>query len=322
MLIEELTHIPSEENYLKLIASCRSTLLELRPQVFATTNPDGPGFMWVKKRWTIQGVPTKAIKTVDAVTGLPRVFMPARVGDNPKLVENDPGYLRMLDGLPDGLREAWKDGSWDEPNIKGAYYTMALLQARREGRIKLVAFDPTLLVHTVWDLGVGEQLVCLFVQRTSTETRVIDAWQGEGTEGLPTAAAMLQQKQTTLLYRYGTHFAPHDAAKTETATGKTITQTAQTLGITFQPIPSISISDGIMLALMMWPRLFISEPFCEQPVSAWRQYRREWDEDRLDWKDQAYKDWTNHFSDALRYLAIVEPLMSNYAGNVQYQDFF
>jgi hypothetical protein len=41
MLIEELTHIATEDNYKKLIASCRSAVPALRPQVFGTTNPDG-----------------------------------------------------------------------------------------------------------------------------------------------------------------------------------------------------------------------------------------------------------------------------------------
>ena len=307
MLIEELTHISSELNYLKLIASCRSTVPELRPQVFGTTNPDGPGFEWVKRRWQLHGIPTQLLFLKDAETGRMRVFVPARVRDNPYLVNNDPGYLAFLNGLPDGLREAWKDGSWDEPNIKGAYYTLALLQARRDGCIKLVPYDASLKVHTVWDLGIGEQLVCGFFQRISTETRLIDTWQGEGADGMLQAATMLQRKP----YIYGKHYAPHDAKKTETGTGLTIIQTAKKVGVAFEPVPSIGVSDGITKTLMMFPRLYISEPTCEQFLSAIRQYRKDWDENRLDWKDEPFKDWTNHYADMLRYAALVEDKMTN-----------
>ena len=36
VLIEELTQIPSEESYLKLISSCRSTIQGLEPRIFCT----------------------------------------------------------------------------------------------------------------------------------------------------------------------------------------------------------------------------------------------------------------------------------------------
>jgi hypothetical protein len=270
-------------------------------------NPDGPGFEWVKKRWRLKGIPTQAVWTVDEETGLPRVFVPARISDNPTLAKNDPNYVKMLNGLPDGLREAWRDGSWDDPQIAGAYYTLALAQARREGRMKLVPYDPTLPVHTIWDLGIGPQLVCLFVQKTSQEVRIIDIWQGEGSDGLPEAAVVLQNRK----YRYGKHYAPHDANKTETGSGKTIVQQAKGLGIPFERIPSIGVDDGINQALMMFPRVYINAEKCEQLVSALRNYRKKWDPIRLDWLPEPFKDWTNHFADALRYLSLTEDLMTN-----------
>jgi len=110
MVIEELTQIPTEERYLKLISSCRSTI-SVKPQVFATTNPGGLGHAWVKTRFvdTIQAGKTY----VDPQTTQTRVFIPARVKDNPTLVNNDPGYVKFLDGLPEQLRKAWRDGDWD-----------------------------------------------------------------------------------------------------------------------------------------------------------------------------------------------------------------
>jgi len=114
ILIEELTQIPSEKRYLQLISSCRSTIPELRPQVFATTNPGGQGHSWVKKRFVEPGVPGVAFR--DEESGRKRVFIPATVDDNPVLKTTDPDYVHFLDALKDTdeqLWKAWRHGSWD-----------------------------------------------------------------------------------------------------------------------------------------------------------------------------------------------------------------
>jgi hypothetical protein len=43
ILVEELTQIPRERDYLRILSSCRSTIKDLEPRVFATTNPGGTG---------------------------------------------------------------------------------------------------------------------------------------------------------------------------------------------------------------------------------------------------------------------------------------
>jgi phage terminase large subunit len=174
----------------------------------------------------------------------------------------------------------------------------------------MVPYDVSLNVHTVWDLGIGEQLVCGFWQRISTETRLIDSWQGEGSDGMPQAAVMLQRKP----YRYGKHFAPHDSSKTATSTGLTSVQQAARLGIDFEPTPMIPVNDGITKALMMFPRLLMDETKNEQCISALRNYQKDWDEKRLDWKPELKKDWTNHYADMLRYTALVEDETTNETG--------
>lgn len=312
ILIEELTHIPSEDHYLKLIASCRSTIPGIMPQVMANCNPDGPGFSWVKKRWGLDGTPTEPVWTRDDKTGRMRVFIPSRVEDNLVLMQHDPEYINNLKGLPDGLREAWLYGSWADPIIPGAYYTQALMQMRTERRIGLVPYDPTMKVWTVWDLGIGGQLVCIFVQRTPTGVFIIDSWQGENSDGIPQVRKMLDTKP----YIYGGHFAPHDIKRTETGTGKTVLETAASLGIDFVKIPSIPVNDGIAKALLMLPRVYIDEGKCEHFIESLRQYRKVWDEKRLDWRDEPFHDWTSHFSDTFRYLSLVEDMMTSYYTNV------
>jgi hypothetical protein len=111
MVIEELTQIPTEESYLKLISSCRSTVAGLEPQVFMTTNPGGPGHAWVRKRFI--DVCEWGMPYFDPVTTRGRIFIRSKLEDNPTLMTSDPTYIQFLDSLPENLRKAWKDGSWE-----------------------------------------------------------------------------------------------------------------------------------------------------------------------------------------------------------------
>lgn len=110
ILFEELTQIPKETQYLMVATSCRTTGKlkgELPPQILATTNPGGPGHVWVKNRWVVHpwGRPY-----TDPQTKKTRIFIPSRAVDNPSLDEDYWGFLK---GLPETIRKAWLDGSWD-----------------------------------------------------------------------------------------------------------------------------------------------------------------------------------------------------------------
>lgn len=310
-LIEELTQIPTEESYLKLKASCRSTYEELRPCTISTFNPDGPGFHWVKKRFRLEGIPTKPVITIDPITKLKRIFISARLEDNPDLAK-DPSYRSFLDGLPDGLRQAWRDGSWDDPVIAGAFYTQELTQARAEGRIKIVPYDPKLRVHTVWDLGsAAGAMTVIFVQRTKDETRIIYAYSSDTEFGLNHYYAKMQELQRQFGWIFGQHFAPHDANHKEVSTGKTIVQSAKEMGLVFSPIPMLPVADGILKVRLMFPRLFIHEKFAEQFLESVSNYKRPWNEVLLRFGDEPLHDWASHYADTLRMLALIEEQMTN-----------
>lgn len=121
VLVEELTQIATEQQYLALIASCRSTTLDLPPRVFATTNPGGPGHQWVRQRFIDPAPPLTYF--VDPVSRRTRVFVPARVEDCPQLMLGDPDYVRSLDALQaadEELYKAWRLGLWDV--FSGQYF--------------------------------------------------------------------------------------------------------------------------------------------------------------------------------------------------------
>jgi len=111
ILIEEATQIPSEELYLKLISSCRSTIDNLEPKVMLNANPGGKGHAWVKRRFIDYSESGKPFR--DPISRRVRLYIKATINDNPTLMEKDPHYVNFLDSLPEPLRSAWLLGDWN-----------------------------------------------------------------------------------------------------------------------------------------------------------------------------------------------------------------
>lgn len=111
MNIEELTQsITTKDEYVSLLGSLRTSIPELKPHLYASTNPGGVGHKWVKEYFVnmANGVPY-----TDPISGRVRMFIPMTIEDNPLLIKADPGYYMWLKNLPEPLRSAWYEGSWD-----------------------------------------------------------------------------------------------------------------------------------------------------------------------------------------------------------------
>jgi hypothetical protein len=115
--VEELTQYASPKGIFKLFATLRSNA-GIRCQFRATCNPGGPGHHWVKQ-WAIDLGPMTPFKDPD--TNLIRVFIPAKLDDNPALLASDPHYVSRLkaSGSPELVR-AWLEGDWNI--IEGAFF--------------------------------------------------------------------------------------------------------------------------------------------------------------------------------------------------------
>ena len=171
MLIEELTQIPTEELYLKLIASCRSTI-GVKPQVFCTCNPGEVGHAWVKRRFVSPSTPMTQF--VDPISGRTRIYISATVDDNPHLLKKDPDYVNFLNSLPTDLKGWWRYGSWEDAKVKGAIYGDEMMIAQSQLRVGDFSVVPNYPVYTAWDLGLGDTQVCWFFQVIGEEIRFID----------------------------------------------------------------------------------------------------------------------------------------------------
>ena len=196
-----------------------------------------------------------------------------------------------------------------EAIAEGTFYGEQIGLMEQNGQIGVFPYDRAMKVHTVWDLGVGKNLRIGFFQRDTMHNmiRMIDHWVGEGSNGIPEAAAVIQRKP----YLYGRHFGPHDVEATDIGTGKTRQETAKMHGITFTLVADVSIEDGINGCGYWLNRVLINKETCREWIRSMKGYGREWDEKRGMYKDQPLHNWASHDADMGRYAALAEKQMTN-----------
>lgn len=112
IFVDEATQLT--EYQFMWIASCCRGVNGIPKRIYLTCNPGGIGHAWVKRLFIDRDYrPGECAEDY--------VFIPAKAEDNAVLREKDPGYLAWLDSLPDGQREAWRDGDWDA--FLGQYFS-------------------------------------------------------------------------------------------------------------------------------------------------------------------------------------------------------
>ena len=108
---------------LYLFSRCRSTNPTIPKRIRYATNPGGPAHQFLKDRFRIQQYPQGNVtfgELVEFDLGpmkikemIHRVFIPAKLIDNPSLLQNDPAYVARLMQLPEIERKRLLEGLWD-----------------------------------------------------------------------------------------------------------------------------------------------------------------------------------------------------------------
>ncbi len=300
LLMEEVTHIPSEKLYEKLLGSVRSTVDGVQTQVFLTTNPGGSGHEWVKERFQIGIKPDKLKFAKDDRTF---IYIPATIRDNPHLLLKDPGYLRYLEALPETLREQWLNGSWDDMDIEGAYYIKQMNIATKDGRIGTVPIESSLKTFTFWDLGISDATSIWVAQAYGREIRIVAYYENNG-EGLKHYVNWLHDLRDRYNFTYEGHYLPHDIRVRELSTGQSREVALRKMGINVRLVPNKGIADGIEAGRNIIGRCWFDAERCKEGIKALKNYRKEFDEKRNTYKDTALHDWASHGADAFRYFAL------------------
>jgi len=301
LLMEEVTHIPSEKLYEKLLGSVRSTVDGIKTQVFLTTNPGGAGHEWVKERFKID-VKTSKLRFVDD-NGRTFIYIPATIRDNPHLLLKDPQYLKYLEGLPEQLREQWLNGSWADMDIDGAYYIKQMNIAAKDGRITSVPIESSLKTFSFWDLGISDSTAIWVVQAHGNEIRVVAYYENNG-EGLKHYVNWLHDLRDKYNFTFSGHYLPHDIRVRELSTGQSREVALRKMGITPRLVPNKGIADGIEAARNIIGRCWFDADNCKDGIRAIKNYRKEFDEKKNKYKDAPLHDWASHGSDAFRYFAL------------------
>ena len=112
VFIDEATQF--QENFFDTIKACVRGANDFPKRIYLTCNPGGVGHAWVKRLFIDR-------EYKDAESPADYTFIKATVYDNPALLDNDPDYIRVLETLPDEVREAWLNGNWDV--YAGQYFT-------------------------------------------------------------------------------------------------------------------------------------------------------------------------------------------------------
>lgn len=102
------------ETQFKTLTACLRGANGFPKRFYLTCNPGGVGHAWVKRLF-IERDFQKGENPADYT------FVQAKVYDNGALMKDDPGYVQMLEGLPEDQRRAWLDGDWNV--VAGRYFT-------------------------------------------------------------------------------------------------------------------------------------------------------------------------------------------------------
>lgn len=217
--------------------------------------------------------------------------------DNPYLPDSI-----MLEIAQDRLDEDKFDHVWlgEYKKFKdGAIFGKQIAQAKEQGRITAVPYNPSFEVHTIWDIG-GDGTAIWFFQQVGREPRLIDHYEEIGTE-LKDQVKMLKDKG----YNYGSHVLPHDAGAESVRTGKTMEVQLNEMGVKGTVVlPRDDIEPGIELAKQLLPQLWFDAEKCKKGIESLKAYQRKWDEERRVFSIKPLHNWASHSSDALRYLAV------------------
>ena len=95
----------------KYIFSRMRSLVGISPIVRCASNPGNIGHSWVRKRF-VEPCKEGGKLIKDKRTGEFRIFIPASVYDNPRIMKENPRYVKFLEMLPESERRAKLLGDW------------------------------------------------------------------------------------------------------------------------------------------------------------------------------------------------------------------
>lgn len=111
IFLEEATQFT--ELVFNVLKACLRGANDFPKRMYLTCNPDGVGFLWVKRLFVSR-------EYLEGENPEDFMFIQSLVDDNMALIMKNPDYVKQLDTLPDDMRKRWRYGSWDV--AEGQYF--------------------------------------------------------------------------------------------------------------------------------------------------------------------------------------------------------
>jgi phage terminase large subunit len=204
------------------------------------------------------------------------------------------------------------DWIWEgkcKPAVDGAIYPDEVLAVMQSGRLCAVPYDPTLKVHTIWDLGWNDKMAIGFVQVAASSVRFIDYIE-DSHRTYDSYVQEIKGKKYNLAKKAA--WLPHDGKARNPQTGKSPIELLNLLGLKADTdgVPDIGVKPGIEAARQMFPRCYFDKDNCTPLFNRLRRYARVispmTDEPGLPKKDE-----NTHGADMFRYVAVIEKQLTN-----------
>jgi hypothetical protein len=191
-----------------------------------------------------------------------------------------------------------------DAQIPGAIYATQLAAMRDDNRLAPIPIEPTLEVHTAWDLGISDNMSIWFFQVLGKEIRLVHYYENNNL-GMEHYVQYMQEFKAKHGIMYGKHLAPHDIEVRELTSGVSRKDTARQMGISFitvqRPMKKV---EGHQAVRKIFPRLFIDDVRAEHGLNCLSEYQYEWDDKKKVFRDKPLHDWASNGADALQTLAL------------------
>lgn len=169
---EELTQWEDDQAYRQMMSCCRPPRPGVPRRIRATTNPYGPGHIWVKKRFHL---PDQRFNVVRTAGEMPRVAIHGSLRENFLLTYYEPEYpltIRQAARNP-AQAEAWLNADW---NVTSG----GMFDDVWEPKVHVIPPIPTQKIPSGWkitrayDHGQSHPFACAWFLESNGEPIVVD----------------------------------------------------------------------------------------------------------------------------------------------------
>jgi hypothetical protein len=188
-------------------------------------------------------------------------------------------------------------------STRGAFYAREIEAIEKQGRITKLAADGTDL-HFSLDLGLRDDTTLWAWQNRPDGYAILRTAAGNN-RSVPFYVSLIHTVCAEVGAPRGVVWLPHDARAKTLATQRSVVEQFVECGIRPQIIPKLDLIDGIQAARLILPDCWFDAEGTKDGVLALKSYHREYDEDKKAYRDQPVHDWSSHYADAFRGMAIV-----------------